>query len=160
MASTVPGPGLGAGTARDPDILTAEELAARLHVDVQTVRDLSAAEDEAAAAESGDGAAARDAKAVVLGGTRVGRRLYSWSAIYVQIAGQGVPDGEICSPAELAQRLGVPKRTVQRGLAPPGTPGKLPGRKVGGQWRSAWPAVQLQIRGAAPAGQARSPAAR
>jgi hypothetical protein len=157
MARTSPDP--GSGTARDPDILTAEELAARLHVDVQTVRDLSAAEDEAAAAEDGDGAA-RDAKAVVLGGTRVGRRLYSWSAIYVQLAGQGVPDGEICSPAELARRLGVPKRTVQRGLAPPGTPGKLPGRKVGGQWRSAWPAVHLQIRSPAPAGQAGSPAAR
>lgn len=149
MARPAPVPAGGAGP--DPDILTAEELAARLGLHVHTVRDLSAAEDA--------GGPPADAAAVVLGGYRVGsRRRYRWSQIYEQIAGPGIPDGDICDPGELSRRLSVPRRTVQRSLGPPGTPGKLPGRKIGDQWRSAWPAVEQQIRD--PAGQQGSPAPR
>ena len=154
-AAARPAEGPYASAGRDPDIVSAEELGALLHLDVQTVRDVSAAEDAAGEQEAPGGAA------VVLGGFRVGRqRRYSWSAIYVQIAGPGIPDGEILDAGQLARRLDLPKRAVQRALAPPGTPGKLPGRKVGRQWRSAWPAVQAAIRGPAPAGQPGSPAAR
>ncbi len=159
MARPAPDPG---AAGRDPDILTAGELAARLGLSVQTIRDLSAAEEAAVEeAAAGTGAAGRDTGCVTLHGWRIGRgRLYSWSAVYEQIAGPGVADGEIVDLGELARRLGVPKAAARRALAPPGTPGKLPGRKVGDQWRAAWEAVQMQIRGQAPASRPGSPAAR
>lgn len=158
MARSDRDPDIAAG--RDPDIVTAAELAGRLHLDVQTIRDLAAAE------AARDEAADPDPERVTLHGWRIGNTLlFSWSAIYVQIAGPGIPDGEILDPAQLGRRLGVPTKKAWRALAIPGTPGQLPGRKVGKQWRSAWEAVHRQIRGPVPAddmaaGQAGSPAAR
>ena len=117
---------------RDPDILTAEELAARLGLDVQTVRDL--------------------AGAGVLPGGRAGRRwLFSWAAVYTWIAGPGVPDSEILSTRQLARRIGVDVRVVRRAAAPPGTPGKLPGRQVGKKWLFAIEAVRREL--SPPAGR-------
>jgi hypothetical protein len=112
------------------DFLTAEQLAApdRLGLDVQTVRDLAAAGE--------------------LQGIQAGRRwLFRWTAIYTLIAGPGVPPGEVLSASQLARRFGVPVRAVQRAAAPPGTPGKLPGRRIGKKWRFAWEAVRQQLGG-------------
>jgi excisionase family DNA binding protein len=107
---------------RDPDILTTEELAGRLGLDVQTVLDLLAAG--------------------VLPGQRVGRRwLSSWTAIYTWIAGPGVPDGEILSARQLGRRLGVDERVVRRAAQR----GELPGQQVGKQWRFAVQAVRMEL---------------
>jgi excisionase family DNA binding protein len=115
-----------AENGRDTDVLTTEELAARLGLDVQTVLELLAAG--------------------VLPGQRVGRRwLSSWTAVYTWIAGPGVPDGEILSARQLGHRLGVGERVVRRAAGTPGTPGKLPGRQVGKQWRFAVQAVRMAL---------------
>jgi len=112
--------------SRDPDVLTTEELADRLGLDVQTVLDLLATG--------------------VLPGHRVGRRwLSSWTAVYTWIAGPGVPDGEIVSARQLGHRFGVGERVVRRAAGPPGTPGKLPGRQVGKQWRFAVQAARMAL---------------
>lgn len=118
------------GEGRDPDFLTAEELASRLDLDVQTVRDLAA---------SG-----------VLSGQYIGRWLFSWTAIYTWIAGPGIPSGEILSARQLAG-LGVPLRAVLEAAGTPGTPGKLPGRKIGKKWCFAAEAARAWLSQPAPA---------
>lgn len=119
------------------DFLTAEQLAEKLDLDVQTVRDLAAAE--------------------VLQGIQAGRRwLFRWTDIYTLIAGPGVPAGEVLSARQLARRFGVPVRVVQRAAAPPGTPGRLPGYRIGKQWRFALEAVRGYLGGDAASPEAPS----
>lgn len=124
-------------TGRDPDILTAAELAEFLGIkDPQTVRD--------AAAEPGG-----------IPGLRIGReRRFSRRAVYEWIAGPGIPGGEILTAEALGRRIGIPSRTLRRASAPPGTPGKIPGRQVGRKWLYALEAVRAAIKNPAAPGAA------
>lgn len=114
---------------RDPDILTAAEVADRLHIKyVQTVRDAAAAG--------------------IIPGLRTGHQWrFSWRAVYAAVAGPGIPDGEIVDSRQLARRLGpgVSDRWVRRAAAPPGTPDKLPGLRIGAEWRFAMEAVRAAL---------------
>jgi hypothetical protein len=97
---------------------------------------------------------------------QAGRKpLFFWPAFYEWLAGPGVPDGEILTASQLAGRLGVSDAVVRRASDAPGTPGKLPGRQIGKQWRYAWEAVRRALGGSAAAadaaaGQSGSPSPR
>jgi len=117
---------------RDPDILTAAELAERLGIKfVQTVRDAIAAGD--------------------IPGGRPGREfLASWQTVYEWIAGPGVPDGPVVDAKGLSRRLRISERIILRSAAPPGTPSRIPGRQIGKRWRFAVEAARLAIDGLQP----------
>jgi hypothetical protein len=139
MASAQPGP---RPEGRDPDVLTAAELAARLGVrDVQTLRDAMA---------SGDIPAGRPGH----------EWLASWRAVYEWLAGPGVPDGDVVDAAKLGRLLGISARLVLRSAGPPGTPGRIWGRQVGKRWRFAVEAARLSIAGLRPQGPQAPPQAR
>jgi excisionase family DNA binding protein len=129
----------GTGGAPDPDVLSAEQLAARLGIgDVQVVRRLAASK--------------------VIPGWRAGREWrFSWAEVYEWIAGPGIPDGKVVTAGELARRLGVGVLVVRRAAAAPGTPGAvpgtatIPGRLVGTQWRFAVQAVWRSLPDTSPA---------
>jgi hypothetical protein len=127
----------------DGPVLSAAQLAARLGFrDPQTVTDLAAAGE--------------------LAGCKVGRGwLFAWVAIYQRIAGPGVPDGEVLSAAQLAARIGASSpRVVRRAAGPPGTPGTLPGCRIGKQWLFALEAVLADLDRQPEAAPAGSPALR
>ena len=127
----------------DGEVLSAAQLAARLGFrDPQTVTDLAAAGE--------------------LAGCKVGGTwLFAWAAIYQRIAGPGVPDGEVLSAAQLAARIGASSpRVVRRAAGPPGTPGTLPGCRIGKQWLFALEAVLADLDRQPEAAPAGSPALR
>ena len=127
-------------STRDPDILTAEELAPRIKIKfAQTIRD---------AATAGEVPCMPAGRLL----------LFSWKAFYEWLAGPGIPEGEILTARELAAVLGVSERLIKRSSAAPGTPGKLPGRRVGKQWRYALEAVRRTMRGSASAADVASSA--
>ncbi len=124
MARTVQEPPAPAG--RDPDVIGAAVLAARLGFkDPQTVTDLAAAGE--------------------LAGIKVGRDwLFSWQATYERIAGSAAPAGPVIGAAELARRLGFRDTQTVTDLA---AAGKLHGAKIGHTWLFAWAAIYQRIAG-------------
>jgi excisionase family DNA binding protein len=54
-----------------------------------------------------------------------------------------MPETEFLTPEQAAQKLQVHPRTVKRLLGQ----GKLPGQKVGNQWRIPWQALQKYMEG-------------
>lgn len=130
MATTRGKVGKTANLARDPDILDARELAARLAIkDDKIIRDLAAAGE--------------------LPGMRVGsgsQWVFSWAAVYAWLAGPGIPDGEILDVKQLAEKLDISQQLVRRTAGEPGTPDRFPGRKVGNKWLFALEAVRAAIR--------------
>jgi hypothetical protein len=109
------------------DLLGSAEFGEKLGIDrVHTVRSLCAA-------------------GLVPGAYKVGKdwRIH-FPAFYEALAGPGVPVGRIVTSAWLARWLRVSGWTVRRSSAPPGTPGKIPGLRVGRTWYYAVPALQAQ----------------
>jgi excisionase family DNA binding protein len=92
-------------------------------------------------------------------GTRVGGQWRFWApAILERVIGAeaarhatpALPNGHtepgIVDSHELADLLGLPDRTVTMLLRQ----GRIPGEKVGGQWRSYWPYIQAKIAAGLP----------
>jgi len=141
MAGPVPGP--LPPRERDPDILSASQVAERLDfLGARAVTDLAAAGE--------------------LPGTKVGGtwlftwpairtwRTLRWPAIYERIAGPGVPDGPVLTAAELAGRLGFRDPQTVTDLA---AAGELAGVKLGRDWLFSWAAIYQRIAGpGAPGG--------
>ena len=134
----MPRPG-GQPAPQDPDVITAAQLADWLGIKTaQAVRDATVAGETAARPDG-------------IPGMRVGREFrYSRRAVYEWIAGPGIPDGEILDATELGRRIGASSLLVRRSAAAPGTAGRIPGRRVGKQWRFALEAVRAAIGGAVP----------
>jgi hypothetical protein len=131
----------GQAAPQDPDVITAVQLA-----DWLGFRTAQAVRDATVTGAPGGG------EADGIPGMRVGHEFrYSRRAVYEWIAGPGVPDGEILDATELGRRIGASSLLVRRSAAPPGTPGKIPGRRVGKkQWRFALEAVRAAIGGTVP----------
>ncbi|GAB7190758.1 hypothetical protein NUM3379_14650 [Kineococcus sp. NUM-3379] len=90
-------------------------------------------------------------------GTRVGGQWRFWApallssvagpdAAEVLLRGEPVPEPGVVGTRQLAELLGLPRRTVALLLRE----GKLPGRKAGHEWRVSWPAVRDRIAAGRP----------
>ena len=95
----------------------------------------------------------------VIPGTRVGGRWRFWAPTLLERvigaeaarhATPPLPDGhtepDVVDSGELANLLGIPEHTVTRLLRV----GRIPGEKVGGQWRAYWPCILAKIVAGAP----------
>jgi excisionase family DNA binding protein len=92
-------------------------------------------------------------------GTRVGGQWRFWApAVLERVIGAeparsavpALPDGHtepgVVASGELADLLGLPDRTVTMLMRQ----GRIPGEKVGGQWRSYWPWIRQRIAAGLP----------
>ena len=117
------------------------------------------AEGVAVLVGSSPAAVRRWAHAGEIPGTRVGGQWRFWApAVLERVIGAeparsavpALPDGHtepgVVASGELADLLGLPDRTVTMLMRQ----GRIPGEKVGGQWRSYWPWIQQRIAAGLP----------
>lgn len=137
----------GAEPVRDPDVLTTEQLAARLGVNIKTIRSMAASGDIPAAQLGKNWRYSYRAVLTVLFGPAT-QTLGAATPLIGTVPGtRGERDPDIVTTEELARQWGVTSRTVRNMITVSG----LPAFRVGRDWRYSYRAAMAWLQD--PTGQ-------